>query len=190
MNGSLNFKPLTPNRWDDITKLFGKNGACGGCWCMWWKLTRSEFSLNKGQNNKNFLRSIVENGKEPGIIAYSGTIPVGWIALAPRTEYPVLDRSPILKPLDDADVWSITCFFIQKEFRNMGITIELLEYAKSFVLERGGGILEGYPIDPKKPRSPDVFVSTGLVSAFIKAGFKEVKRRSETRPIMRFYLQD
>jgi hypothetical protein len=36
---------------------------------------------------------------------------------------------------------------------------------------------------------PDAFAWTGISAAFQSAGFKEVARRSETRPIMRFYLK-
>ncbi len=49
-------------------------------------------------------------------------------------------------------------------------------------------IVEGYPIAPKKDKVPDVFAYTGFLSAFQSAGFVEVARRSETRPIMRFYI--
>ena len=37
----LEVYPLTPERWADLEELFGENGACGGCWCMWWRLKRS-----------------------------------------------------------------------------------------------------------------------------------------------------
>ena len=29
---ALSFHPLTLNRWADCERLFGKNGADGGCW--------------------------------------------------------------------------------------------------------------------------------------------------------------
>ena len=188
MNDALTFYTLTSERWKDLETLFGSRGACGGCWCMWWKLKRSEFINNRGEKNRAAFQSLVHSNTEPGIIAYSGNQPIGWIALAPRSNYPILSRSRILKPVDEEDVWSITCFFVKKEFRRMGVTSNLLEFAKSFVKDREGMILEGYPIEPKNPDSPDVFVFTGLASAFLKSGFTEVARRSETRPIMRCYL--
>ena len=63
----------------------------------------------------------------------------------------------------------------------------MLKAATDFAFEKGATIVEGYPIDVKKGRMPDVFVWTGLASVFKEAGFKEVLRRSEGRPIMRFY---
>jgi GNAT superfamily N-acetyltransferase len=81
------------------------------------------------------------------------------------------------------------CFFTAKAFRRKGVSVELLKAAVDYVKGRGGKIVEGYPAEPKKDRMPDPFVYTGLVSAFRKAGFVEVLRRSKTRPIMRCTIE-
>jgi len=185
----LKYHPLTNERWTDFELLFGKNGACGGCWCMWWRLKRSEFNQQKGDNNKKALKMLVDSGKIPGLIAYQGNVPIGWCSVAPREEFTTLERSRILKPVDNQSVWSIVCFFVNKKFRNQGLTIDLLNAAKEFVWQNDGKILEGYPVEPKMGKTADVFAYTGLASAFRKAGFVEVARRSETRPIMRYYLK-
>jgi len=182
------FRALTPERWEDFERLFGKRGACGGCWCMWWRIKRSTFDQQKGEGNKAAMRAIVDSGEVPGILAYDGDDPVGWCSVAPRDCFSVLGRSRILKPVDDLPVWSVVCFFIAKEHRRQGLSVALLEAAIDYTGENGGTILEGYPVEPKKDEAPDVFVFTGLAAAFRKAGFVEVARRSETRPIMRFAL--
>jgi GNAT superfamily N-acetyltransferase len=183
------FAPLTPDRWDDFTDLFGKRGACGGCWCMYWRLKRSEFNKKKGAGTRKLMHSLVNKGLRPGILAYSGKIPIGWCAVAPREEYLVLNNSGILRPVDDQPVWSIVCFFIRKEYRNQGISIALIRAAVDFVGQHRGSILEGYPVQPRKDTMPAVFAYTGLASAFLQAGFKEVARRSPTRPIMRYSIK-
>src|SRR5262245_37725960 len=183
-SAKLEFHPLTPGRWRDLECLFGERGACGGCWCMYWRLTRANYNLSKGEKNKRALKAIVESDGTPGILAYAGGKPVAWCSVAPRESFPVLERSRILKPVDDRKVWSVVCFFVDKEHRRQGITVRLLKAAIDFVRTRGGRALEGYPVDPRKDQ-PDAFVWSGLASAFIKAGFKEVERRSESRPIMR-----
>jgi len=180
--------PLTKKRWQDFEKLFGERGACGGCWCMWWRMKRSEFELQKGAGNKKAIQTIVDSGEIPGLIAYNGNVPIGWCSIAPREKFSVLSRSRILKPIDDKPAWSIVCFFIKKEFRNQGISTKLIEATIAFVKKSGGKIVEGYPVEPKKRKMPDVFVFTGLAAAFKNAGFNEVARRSETRPIMRFQI--
>lgn len=182
---NLEFHPLTPERWADLEKLFGERGACGGCWCTWWKLKRSEFMRQRGEANRKALKEIVDSGEIPGIIAYADNQPVGWCAVAPRQAYPALERSRILKRVDDEPVWSVVCFFVAKPFRRKGLTVKLLKAAIEHVRKNGGEIIEGYPVEPKKAKMPDPFAYTGLVSAFRKAGFVEVLRRSETRPIMR-----
>lgn len=185
MNG-LTFKPLTPRTWDDFELLFGERGACGGCWCMAWRLSSSQFERQKGKQNKTAMKKIVSGGETPGILAYLKGRPVGWCAVAPRERYPRLERSRVLKPLDDAPVWSVVCFFVAKPFRRQGMSVELLRAAISHVRRKRGKIVEGYPFELKKGPLPDPFVWTGLASAFARAGFRECARRSPTRPIMRF----
>lgn len=190
VNKALRFAPLSPGSWNDFETLFGERGACGGCWCMWWRLKRSVFNQQKGGENKAAMRLLMEQGHIPGILAYRDGKPVGWCSVAPRQEFSALERSRILKPIDEKPVWSVVCFFIDKANRNRGVTVRLLEAAIRHVERQEGKIVEGYPVEPKAGRMPDVFAYTGLASAFLKAGFKECVRRSETRPIMRYYLSD
>ncbi len=152
---------------------------------MWWRITRAEFTAKKGDDNKTAMREIVMRGDVPGILAYDGSDAVGWIALAPRTEYSTLARSRILKPVDDHPVWSIVCFFVKKTWRGKGLTVRLLDAAAEYARNHGAALLEGYPVDPATGRTTDAFAYTGLSSSFLKTGFIEVARRSPTRPIMR-----
>ncbi len=188
MDPKLAIHPLTPDRWDDLEVLFGPRGACGGCWCMYWRLSRSDFDDLKGEGARRLFKALVEAGIEPGLLAYLDGRPVGWCALAPRADYPLLKRSRILKPVDEQPVWSVVCFFVARPYRRQGITVQLLQAAAGYARQRGAHILEGYPVQPKEGKVPDVFVYTGLASAYEQAGFVEVARRSETRPIMRRML--
>jgi GNAT superfamily N-acetyltransferase len=185
----LSFKPVTPDRWEDFETLFGERGAVGGCWCMWFRLKRSEFDAQKGEGNKQAMRAIIDSGRIPGILAYREDEAVGWCSVAPREEFPVLDRSWVLKRVDNQPVWSVVCFFIAKPYRHMGLSGRLLEAAVTYAGENGANIVEGYPVDPKKGSTPDVFAYTGLVTTFLQAGFVEVARRSETRPLMRYFFE-
>lgn len=71
----------------------------------------------------------------------------------------------------------------------MGISVELIKNACHFAASKGGTIVEAYPTETKTKNSAPVFIYTGTASAFKKAGFKEVVRRSDTRPIMRRKLK-
>jgi GNAT superfamily N-acetyltransferase len=171
---------VTPERWHDFERLFGPRGACGGCWCQWWKLPRAVFDQQKGEGNKRALRAAILGGDTPGIIAYAGDEPAGWCAIAPRDQYPGLARSRILKP-----VWSVTCFFIARPYRRQGLSALLLRSAVEHATAQGAAIVEGYPVEPRRDTMPDVYAWTGLAATFLKVGFVEVARRSDRRPIVR-----
>jgi len=61
----------------------------------------------------------------------------------------------------------------------------MIDAACAFAAGQGARLVEAYPVEPKKDPMPAVFAYTGLASAFRRAGFREVARRSETRPVMR-----
>ncbi len=186
----LKFHPVTPTRWKDLENLFGERGACGGCWCMLWRLPRAQWQQQLGEKNRKALKKIVDSGEIPGILAYANGKPIGWCAVAPREMFQLLERSRIMGRVDEKPVWSVVCFFVAKPFRQKGISVEILKSAAEYARKKGAKIVEGYPIEPKKGKFPDVFANTGLASAFRQAGFVEVLRRSETRPIMRYYISN
>lgn len=185
----LQCHPLTSDRWADFETLFGERGACGGCWCTFWRRPRAEFVRDKGAGNRRFMLNLVDEGEPPGILGYMGEEPVGWCAVAPRQEYLTLEKSRILKPVDDTPVWSISCLFVEKKHRRKGFSVQLLRGAMEHVRLRGGKIVEGYPIEPKTDDMPAPFAWVGLAAAFLSAGFREVARRSDTRPIMRYQIE-
>ena len=185
---NLAFRPLTPRRWTDFEALFGPRGACAGCWCMFWKLPNKDFEALAYDGNKAAQKAIVEAGRAPGLLAYAGKEAVGWIAVEPREKYPRLARSRVLKPVDAQAVWSITCFFTRRDHRGQGVSVGLLRACIEHVRKHRGKIVEGYPVEPRSGKLPAPFVYTGLASAFREAGFTEVARRSETRPIFRYVI--
>ena len=153
---------------------------------MFWRLPRKEFDAGRGGGNKRKFKKIVTDDGEPGVLAYFGKEPVGWCALAPREDYVALERSRILKPVDEQAVWSVSCLFIKKPWRRQGVSTLLLKAAVEFAAKRGAKILEGYPVEPSMENMPAPFLWHGVPSAFKAAGFAELLRRSKSRPIMRF----
>ena len=176
----LEFQPLTAARWPDLETLFGVRRACGGCWCMWWRVPRAQFARQKGEENRHAFYALVTAGEPPGLLAYAVDQPIAGCAVAPRDVYPALDRSRILKRVDDAPVWSVTCLFVARPFRRRGVTVRLLEPAVAYAGARGARIVEGYPVEPKQPNLPAAFAWTGIASAFHQAG--SPRRRAARRP--------
>jgi hypothetical protein len=169
----LSVQPLTAGRWSDLEALFGERGACGGCWCMWWRLPRKQFEQQKGQLNRVALRALAESGAAPGLLGYRQGQPIAWCALGPREAFPALERSRTLQRLDDTPVWSIVCLFVA-----------LLREAAAYSWRQGATILEGYPVVPRVAALPDAFAWTGTLAAFQQAGFTPV-RRAGARAIVR-----
>lgn len=184
----IRVEAATADRWDDIVRLAGERGFISGCWCMWWRVSSREFSERRGDGLQEGLRSLVQGGQEPGLVAYLGDEPVGWVAVAPRSEYPRVERSPKLRPIDDQPVWSISCFYIDRRHRRQGVSGALLAAAVEHARARGARLVEAYPIDTSdrgKVPSGDIF--TGTLAMFERAGFQEVARR-QGRPIVRLAL--
>jgi GNAT superfamily N-acetyltransferase len=155
---------------------------------MFWKLRGKAFDEYRGYETRQMHKSIVDSGVSTGLLAYLQGEVVGWVAVEPRSAYPRLAHSRVLKPVDDQPVWSVTCFFVAKPFRKKGITVELLKAAVEQVRAQGGRIVEGYPVETAETL-PAPFIYTGTASAYEQAGFKEVARRSPTRPIYRFMIE-
>ena len=152
---------------------------------MLWRSNRSEFERGKGLGNRRAMRKIVTSGQTPGILGFVDQQPVAWCSVAPRETFPALQRSRILKRVDDQPVWSISCFFVRNDHRRMGVSTCMAAAAVDYVKINGGRLVEAYPVEPKKGRTAPAFAWTGLAAAFRNAGFVQCARRSETRPIMR-----
>ena len=157
---------------------------------MFWRLNNKDFEAMKGDTNRQVMKSIVESGEVPGIVAYVDGQPAGWCSLAPREAYPRLENSRVAKRVDSEQVWSVVCFFIHKDYRRLGVSEALLKAAVKYAAENGAKVVEGYPVEPKDENMPAVFAYYGLASTFRAAGFVEVARRSERRPYMRYYVKE
>ena len=186
----LTFKPVTMNEWLDFTSLFEEPGPQNGCWCMYWRVKRADCQKQFGEGNKLAFRKIVEAGKVPGILAYYHGRPVGWCSIAPREEFSVLDRSPTLKRIDNLPVWSVVCFFVSKAYRRRGLTDILIQAAIEYARDKGAKIVEAYPLREEITKLLPYERYMGIETTFRKAGFEVFTRRSERRPVMRYYIQD
>ena len=176
---------VQPATWTDFETLMGAKGGCGGCWCMLWRRTAKEVEAGKGEGNRRAMKAVFDQGDVPGLVAKTGADVMGWIQIARREAFPRLASSRVLKPVDEENVWSISCFYVDKRFRRTGLSLRLLNAAVDWAHTRGATLVEGYPIDTPKEKYPAVYAWTGFLTTYKKAGFTEVARRSTTRPIMR-----
>jgi GNAT superfamily N-acetyltransferase len=183
----LTIRLLTPDLWPALEDLFGKGGASGGCWCMYWRIGSAYYKRPRVKN-KSALRRIVKRGPPPGLLAFDGDRAVGWCQLTPRDELPWLDRTRLLKRVDDVPVWSLSCFFVRRGYRGRGVMSALIEAAVEAARRARAPALEAYPVDTSAPKgTTNLF--TGTVTAFARAGFKTVASRTASRPVMRHDLK-
>ena len=140
--------------------------------------------VSYSESNKRALKALVARGVVPGLIGYDNVRPIGWVSLGPRDEYAKLERSPVMKAVDDKPVWSIVCFFVDREARHRGVAAAMLEGAIAWAKKKRVTLLEAYPCD-KPRRSVDDFMWFGAKAMFDRAGFVEVARRKPLRPVVR-----
>ena len=186
-------EPLTRDNWGDLVELFGRPGAAmaRGCYCMCYRRSgkhEKPAGVTYSESNKRALKALVARGVVPGLIGYEGGRPIGWVSLGPREDYAKLERSPVMKPVDEKPAWSIVCFFVDAKARHRGVGEALLKGAIAWAKKQRVTLLEAYPVD-KPRRSVDDFMWFGAKAMFDRAGFVEVARRRPLRPVVRKRLR-
>ncbi len=161
--------------------VFGERGVARRCFCMHWR--RPDGGHQDDLDNRERYAAVVEVGPPPGLIGYVGDQPVGWVQVGPRSDFPTIGRSRLLKPVDEAEVWSINCFVVRVGHRSQGIGSGMLAAAIRYAKDRGASVVEAYPVDGERASVVDYF--TGTLGMFEAEGFVELTRRNETRPIVR-----
>lgn len=185
--------PLTPDLWPAFEDLFGKQGACYGCWCTHFRLPPAVRRIPDRQRNKDHIKARIEAGPPPGLLAFDGGRAVGWMQIGPRADVPEWNnKGRVSAPAEDIDaadagVWAISCFFLRTGARGKGLTHQLVAAGIAHAGENGARLLEACPMrQSKDSRSIGLYVGSARV--FEKAGFAVVAERKAGRPLMRLEL--
>ena len=173
---SIEIRPLTADRWSDVTALFDEGGDPKTCSCMFWRVRSKDWTFANAIEARDGLQAMVDADRDPapGLLAYADGRPVGWVSVAPREDYPRLTSSRVRPVIDDRPVWSIVCFVVSRSARGQGLTTRLLDAAMDYAIERGAPALEAYPVAVGDGRIPAAVGYTGLLSTFLAAGFEVV----------------
>jgi GNAT superfamily N-acetyltransferase len=182
--GRLVVSPLERHRFADLETVMGERGVARRCFCMYWR--RPDGGHPEERDNRDRFADIAAEGPPPGLIGYIDDEPVGWVQVGPRADFPTLERSRLLKPVDEVEPWTINCFVVRTGRRSRGIGRGLLAAAIAYARSQGARVLEAYPVDGERSSVVDYF--TGTLGMFDEHGFAEVIRRNDTRPIVRLTL--
>ena len=177
------YHPITPERLPDLERFSLAHGKFRYCSCMRWRLASADYKRSTKESRVATLDALVQQETPVGVLAYRDGEPVGWVSVAPRETYAALERFKALPRIDDAPMWSVVCFFIDRDQRGQGLTLGLLRAAVDYAITQGAEVVEGYPVEP----GARLYTYMGSVATFEKAGFHEVARPTAGRPIMRFY---
>jgi len=189
----ITVRELKKDDWPAIEELFGARGACGGCWCMSWRIPHGGKMWREavGEPNRKAFRKLVTCGKAHGVLAFDGKTPVGWCAFGLRAEFPRTETVKAYRRDDVDGVWSINCFYIHKDYRKGGVSELLLDGAVKAIRKHKGKVIEGYPTPLTKDGNqlPAAFAYTGPEVIFKRAGFRQVQRLSMSRPLYRLAVK-
>ncbi|MBS0565129.1 MAG: GNAT family N-acetyltransferase [Proteobacteria bacterium] len=186
-------RPLTPDLIADFITLFGPEGACYGCWCTAYLLRPRQRHAMTGDERREVMLDRVRRGPPPGLLAYDGADPVGWMQIGRRFDVPEWNNpgrvsSPLPDaPADDPGVWGITCFFFRRSHRGKGLTHPLLAAGIAFARSHGARLLEAAPMVHSR-QAKSIPLCVGPAKTFQKAGFQTVATVKEGRPLMRLAL--
>ncbi|HEX6220619.1 MAG TPA: GNAT family N-acetyltransferase [Acidimicrobiia bacterium] len=184
--GSLTCFPLTEDRLGDMETVFGERGVARRCFCMHWR--RPDGGYGDERDNRDRFADVAFDGPPAGLIGYVDGEPLGWVQIGPRSHFPTLGRSRLLKAVDDLDPWTINCFVVKAGERSRGIGRGLLAGAIEYAKHQGAEVIEAYPVDGHRESLVDYF--TGTLGMFSEHGFTEILRRNDTRPIVRLTVSN
>ena len=192
----LTVVPANQASWADLKAVFGDRDS-GRCNCQRFK-TRGWFWEQATDEQRRASLRDQANCDDPeatsttGLVAYLRDVPVGWVAVEPRTEYPRLLGLPTVwkgrpgEDKQDDSVWSVTCFVVRKGYRKRGITYALAAAAVDYAQANGARALEGYAMLTQPGREITWGeLHVGARQVFAEAGFTEVSRPSVRRAVMR-----
>ncbi len=186
---TIRIEPATEAPWPDVEHTLTGGGDGASCSCQWFMIRRKDFDASSSDDKRRLLRRELEQAETaPALIAYVDDVAAAWVRVGPRPSQPALARSRIVKasaePIDDADVWAITCFVVRRDHRRQGLATALTAAAVDHARAHGARVVEAYPIDTDQRKASSNELFHGSVRLFADAGFREVARPTDARAVM------
>ncbi len=186
---NLSFRPVSPDTWTDMERLFEGRGGPKFCWCMVYRSMVPPYSRADAADKKGAMCERVAGGEPVGILAYIDGEPMAWCSIAPLSTYKTFQGRNYarLRSDDDQDVdgvWAIACLFVRTGFRRSGLTTPIIKAAIDYARRSGASSVEAYAVDPESPS----YHFMGLVPLYESLGFEDLGMVGKRRHMMRLPL--
>jgi GNAT superfamily N-acetyltransferase len=179
--------PLDTSLWPSLCDMFGQGGDPKSCWCTFWRLTNAQSSGLSTDDRRAWLQQVTDAATAdprtiaPGLVAHEDGQVVGWVSVAPRSDYGRLAKSRTIPMIDGEGVWSLTCFVISRATRGRGLSAVLLSAAVDYAADNGAAVVEAYPaVVPAGEHIPSSAAYSGIESMFLADGFSRVAETSSS----------
>ena len=186
---TIRIEAATEAPWTDVEHALTGGGDGASCSCQWFLITRKDFDACSSDDKRTLLRRELKDAEvSPALIAYVDDVAAAWVRVGPRPAQAALARSRIVKasdePIDDTEVWAITCFVVRREHRGLGLAKALTRAAVDHAAKHGARVVEAYPVDTDRRKTSSNELYHGSMRLFSDAGFHEVARPSDARAVM------
>ncbi|TXS35669.1 GNAT family N-acetyltransferase [Streptomyces sp. OR43] len=166
---TLDVRPASD--FEDVRALLGpKSSGANVCWCLSYRIPSTLNNELRGPARGAHVAELCRQKPPPGVLAHDGDEPVGWAAVAPRSETSFA-RSRRIPHVDDLPVWSLWCIRVRPGHRKQGISHALIAGAVEFARANGAPAIEAYPIDNGDDRIDLTMAYAGIRKNFERAGF-------------------
>jgi len=168
---ALTSVPLTAETFEDFAALVDAHGGVfGGCWCLGFH-DRSLFALPYAEKRER-KRQMVIGGQAHGS-------PEELPQIKNRRNYEASLSGEAAPP------WRLTCFFVHRRHRGLGVARAALAGALAEIARQGGGLVEAYPEDVHQARVSPTFLHAGTLALFEAAGFAKVAQIGKNKWVVR-----
>jgi len=175
------FEVRPASDFEDVRALVGpKSSDASVCWCLSHRIPAKLNNELRGPARGEYVAELCRGQPAPGVLAYDGDQPVGWAAVAPRSQTSYA-RSRTIPHLDDLPVWSLWCIRVRAGHRKQGISHVLIAGAVEFARSHGAPAIEAYPLDNGDAQVDMTMAYAGIRKNFERAGFTYA---AETRSVL------
>lgn len=168
-------RSLEASTWEDFAELVERNnGVYGGCWCIGYHPECGQ----RGVDYRAIKEARVRSGRaHAALVIDEEGLAQGWCQYGSPEELPNLKHArEYTKDPPPTPDWRITCIFVDKRHRGLGVARAGLEGVLLSIAAAGGGLVEAIPEVTEGRVAQGRFLFSGTVELFEDHGFSRVRQ--------------